>query len=132
MIGRLRLVGVGEKMTRRLAAGVLAGQAVALFFGALSAWGVSRTQEGEPATAYLLVGLGLAMLCVAVAGMQRRPYGVTLGWLLQAATLASSFVVPAMLFVALIFLALWVTALFQGHKMDELTRRHTPSDRSTA
>ncbi|WP_289232510.1 hypothetical protein [Barrientosiimonas endolithica] len=48
MIGRLRLVGVGEKMTRRLAAVVLAGQAFALFFGALSAWGMSRTQEGSP------------------------------------------------------------------------------------
>ena len=45
-----------------------------------------------------------------------------MGWVLQAATLLTAFVVPSMLVVGLIFLALWITALVQGDKMDELTR----------
>jgi len=56
--------------------------------------------------------------------MLRRPWGITLGWVLQLATLLSAFVVPMMLVVGLIFGALWVTALVQGVKMDALTRAH--------
>ncbi|HYO17145.1 MAG TPA: DUF4233 domain-containing protein, partial [Dermatophilaceae bacterium] len=53
----------------------------------------------------------------------RRPWGVTLGWVLQVATLACAFIVPLMLLVGLLFGALWLTALVQGHAMDEHTRQ---------
>ena len=41
----------------------------------------------------------------------RRPFGVTLGWLVQALTWASAVLVPAMIGVALVFTALWVLLL---------------------
>ena len=50
----------------------------------------------------------------------RRPYGITLGWLVQALTWASAVLVPAMLGVALVFTALWVLLLLQGSKIDRL------------
>jgi hypothetical protein len=57
------------------------------------------------------------------AGLLGREWGITLGWVLQIATLACAFVVPMMLFVELLFGALWLTALVQGHTMDENIRR---------
>ena len=50
----------------------------------------------------------------------RRPYGVTLGWVVQALTWASAVLVPAMIGVALVFTALWVLLLVQGGKLDRL------------
>ncbi|AKU19078.1 hypothetical protein VV02_18385 [Luteipulveratus mongoliensis] len=126
-MGRLLLYGVGEKMTRRFAAVVLAGQAFAVFFGALVAYGISRADDDGNRSTYLLLGCVLAVISLLTSGALRRPWGVTLGWLVQAATLAFAFIVPAMVIVGVIFGALWVTALFQGNKMDQLTRDYTGS-----
>jgi len=50
----------------------------------------------------------------------RRPYGITVGWLVQALTWASALVVPAMVGVALVFTALWVLLIVQGGKVDRV------------
>lgn len=121
MIGRLRLHGVGEKMTRRLVAVALVGEAFAFFFGALVAFGLNRDSHGP---VVLAVGLVLAVVCFFASGTLRKPWGITLGWILQVALVGWALVVPAMIIVAVVFVALWITALFQGHKMDELTARH--------
>ena len=129
--GALPLYGVPGKMTRRLAAVVIGTQGLAVFFGALVARGlavagVSRvggaSGDALPAGSLLLAGSLLAVLCLLDAGLLRRPWGVTVGWALQIATLASASVVPLMLLVGLLFGALWVTALVQGHAMDEHTK----------
>ncbi len=111
------------KFTWRMCATVLAGQSIAVFFGALVARGVSLAQSSGPATAYLIVGSALAVLCIVAAGLMRTPVGVTLGWLLQVATLASAVVVPLMGVVAVIFTALWVTCLVQGTRIDTAQER---------
>lgn len=124
MIGPLRIHGVGEKMFRRLVAVVLVGEAFVFFFAALVAWAFRRDEASGAATTYLVLGCLLAVLCFLTSGLLRKPWGVTLGWLLQVAALATSFVVPSMLVLAVIFLALWVLALVQGDKMDALTARY--------
>jgi hypothetical protein len=68
------------------------------------------------------MGSALAVLCILDAGLLRQPWGVTVGWVLQIATLTCALIVPLMLPVGLLFGALWVTALVQGHAMDEHTR----------
>jgi Protein of unknown function (DUF4233) len=122
---RLPLYGVAGRLTRRLAAIVIGSQGLAVFFGALvarsiaSSGGTSGTASGS-ARAYLLLGSAFALVCFLDAGLLRRPWGVTLGWLLQLATLAAGIVVRQMLIVGVVFLALWVTALVQGRKLDDL------------
>jgi hypothetical protein len=113
------LHGTTGKFTWRMLATVLAGQSLCLFFGALVARAVTAS-DGDPGrgTAYLVAGSALAVLCVLAAGTLRRPWGVTLGWVVQALTLASAVVVPMMFLVGLIFLALWVTCLVQGARVD--------------
>jgi hypothetical protein len=121
----LPLTGVPGKLTRRLAAMTLAGQAVAVFLGALVAWQLT-VADGDPdrGQTYLVGGCVLAVLCLLVSGLMRRPFGVTLGWAVQLLTLASALVLPAMLVVAVIFGGLWVLALWQGPRAEELADRH--------
>ena len=115
--------GVPEKMTRRFAAVVIAGQGLAVFFGALVARAIAAADRQSSASTFLTLGSVIAVLCLLDAGLLRRPWGITLGWVLQLATLLSALIVPMMLLVAVLFLALWVTALVQGTNMDALTKR---------
>jgi hypothetical protein len=120
-MSRLVFYGTTGKFTWRMLATVLAGQSIIIFFGALVARGVAIASS-QPATAgrYLLVGSAVAVLCVAGAGLTRKPYGVTVGWVVQLLTILSGLVVPMMFLVGLIFLALWVVSLLQGGKVDRL------------
>jgi Protein of unknown function (DUF4233) len=113
------LYGAPGKMTRRLAGTVIGAQGLAVFFGALVARGLASADGSDTSSTFLFVGSLLAVLCILDAGLLRRPWGVTLGWTLQIATLACAFVVPIMLFVGLLFGALWLTALAQGRVLDE-------------
>jgi hypothetical protein len=116
----LPLYGVTGTFTWRMGATVLAGQSVIVFFGALVARGIGAATDDRSASTYLVVGTGLAVLCVLTAGLMRRPYGVTLGWLIQGATFLCAFVVPLMLAVGVIFTLLWVVCLWQGQHIDAI------------
>ena len=112
------------KFTWRMCAAVLAAQSIAVFFGALVARGIAVADSSGAATAYLLVGSGLAVLCIVAAGAVRSAVGVALGWLIQVATSAATAVVPLMGLVGVILATLWVLCLVQGHRIDELQRAH--------
>ncbi|NHN55899.1 DUF4233 domain-containing protein [Calidifontibacter sp. DB0510] len=127
-MSRLLFYGVGERMTRRLAAVVIGSQSLAIFFGTLVAEALARARGESAHTAYLIIGLVIAGLCIVAAGCLRRPWGVTLGWALQVVTIASAVIVPMMLIVGVVFAALWVTALVQGRRMDELTQDYLRSN----
>jgi len=110
------------KMTRRLLGVVIATQGLVVFFGALVARALASARGSHTSGALLLIGSLVAVLCILDAGLLGRPWGITLGWVLQLATLACAFIVPVMLLVGLLFAALWLTALVQGRNMDEHTR----------
>ena len=117
---RIIFYGQTGKFTWRMLATVLGGESVCVVLGALVARGITAAgDDASRSTAYLVVGFGLAALCIVAAGTMRRPWGVTLGWVVQALVVLSAFIVPAMLVVGLFFLALWVTCLIQGSKIDE-------------
>jgi hypothetical protein len=110
--------GTTGKFTWRMLATVLGGEALCIALGALVARGLAATDASASPTAYLVVGIGLAALAVVAAGTLRRPWGITLGWLVQALTLLSALVVPLMLVVGIFFLTMWVTCLIQGARID--------------
>lgn len=114
--------GALGKFTWRMLATVLAGQGIAVFLGALVARGMAAS-EGDSGSAWLWVGTGLSVLCFLAAGVMRRPWGVTLGWLIQVATFAATFVVPAMLIVGFIFLVLWVGSLVGCYRVEREQER---------
>jgi hypothetical protein len=103
--------GALGKFTWRMLATVLAAQGVVVFLGALVARGIASARGDATGSTWLWVGIALAVLCLLAAGLMRRPWGVTLGWLIQLLTIASAVVVPMMLLVGLLFLVLWVGSL---------------------
>jgi hypothetical protein len=119
-VRHLRFHGPLGTFSWRMLAAVLAGESIIVFFGALVARATSSAGGDDRGGAWLVTGSALAVLCVVAAGLMRRPWGVTLGWVVQALTLLSALVVPAMFLVGLIFLGLWVLCMVQGSKIDAL------------
>jgi hypothetical protein len=99
---------------RTLCAAMLTFQALVLALAIPVATGVD---DVDGSTAGWVFG-GLAVLCLLTAGMLRSPAGYALGWGLQAATIATGALVPAMYGVGVLFLALWVSAVHWGRKAD--------------
>ena len=132
-MSRLPLYGTQGKFTYRMLAMALFGQAIILSFFALVARGLAIA-EGRPddGQRLLWVGLGLAVLAVVASGLQRRPFGITLGWLVQALTWASALLVPAMVGVAVVFTLLWVLLLLQGGKLDRTIAQHEAEEEAEA
>jgi len=132
-MSRLPLYGRQGKFTYRLLAMALFGQAIILSFFALAARGnaiaAGRPDDGQR---LLWVGLGLALLALVAAGLMRRPFGVTVGWAVQALTWASALLVPAMIGVALVFTALWVLLLVQGGRLDRIIAAREAEEAATA
>ncbi|GGO70611.1 DUF4233 domain-containing protein [Nocardioides deserti] len=66
----------------------------------------------------LAIGLGLTVVCLLLAGMLRKPWAYTAGWLVQVAAVGLGFVVPIMFVLGGIFALLWGTADFLGRKIE--------------
>lgn len=66
----------------------------------------------------LAIGLGLAVVCILLAGMLRREWAYALGWLVQVAAVALGFVVPIMFLLGGIFALLWGASIFLGRKIE--------------
>ena len=71
----------------------------------------------DTATA-LWVGLGLAVACLLLAGMLRKEWAYSLGWVIQGAAVGLGFVIPLMFVLGGIFAALWASAYFLGIKIE--------------
>ena len=66
----------------------------------------------------LTVGLGLAVLCLLVAGMLRAEWAYALGWLIQVGAIALGFVIGTMFILGAVFALLWATAYLLGRKIE--------------
>jgi hypothetical protein len=64
------------------------------------------------------IGLGLAVLCLLIAGMLRREWAYTLGWLVQLGAIGLGFVIGLMFFLGTVFALLWATADLLGRKIE--------------
>jgi ABC-type Fe3+-siderophore transport system permease subunit len=71
----------------------------------------------DTATA-LWVGLGLAVACLLLAGMLRKEWAYSLGWVIQGAAIGLGFVIPLMFVLGGIFALLWASAYFLGIKIE--------------
>lgn len=66
----------------------------------------------------LVIGLGLALACLLLAGMLRKPWAYAVGWVLQVGAVAIGFLVPLMFVLGGIFALLWGLADFLGRKIE--------------
>lgn len=66
----------------------------------------------------LTIGLGLALVCLLLAGSLRSEWAYRGGWLVQVAAVALGVVIPLMFVLGAIFALLWGTADLLGRKIE--------------
>jgi hypothetical protein len=76
------------------------------------------TVADVPVVLSFVIGLGLAVSAVVIAGLLRFEWGYYLGFALQVAALAVGFLVSAMFVIGLIFGALYATAYVLGRRIE--------------
>lgn len=103
---------------RRLGASVLGMEAVVC--GLITPVAINSGVETWVA---VTVGIGLAVLCVVVAGLLKRPFAYVAGSILQVLAIGTGFLVPMMFFLGAIFAALWITAIFVARRVEGVTSR---------
>jgi hypothetical protein len=102
-------------VTRGLCSAILAFEAVTLLMGMFVI--------GWPAGA-------MAGACVVAVGLLGRPWGYGVGHALQVATVGLGAVSLSLLFIGLVFAALWVTAYVVGLRIDLARTREVPPSRT--
>ncbi|SKB01517.1 Protein of unknown function [Agreia bicolorata] len=99
---------------RSLGSIVLGFESVVMFLAALVAFGL----KALPALPALGGGALLCVGLVAGAGLLRFRWGYAFGWVLQAAIIASAFLVPVMWIVGVLFVGLWTYCMVVGARID--------------
>jgi hypothetical protein len=96
---------------------VLVGELFVVLFAGLVARGLSDASGW----AVLWVCLAVVALCIAaMATLERGIVGFVLGSVVQVLLLASTFWIHLMAVVGAVFTALWVIALVQGKRAEEM------------
>jgi hypothetical protein len=98
------------KGKRRLTSSVLSMEFVVFWLAII----VAVVQSHVALSVALPVGGALALGCVVVAGMIKRPWAYPAGSVLQLLAIGCGFVVPVMFFVGGLFAVLWTVALRIG------------------
>ncbi|MEU8349917.1 DUF4233 domain-containing protein [Streptomyces sp. NPDC048845] len=109
---------------RTLCASTLIGEFFVIGFAALVA---VRMYDMPDGTVWTVSGVAMA-LCVLLCGALSRPGAVPVGWVLQAALIASGFLVPVMFFLGACFAALWWASVHFGGRIDEAKARFAAGD----
>jgi hypothetical protein len=105
-----RMYNEAVKGKRRLTSSVLAMEVVVFWLAII----VAIIQEHVSVAAALAVGGALAVGCIVIAGMIRRPWAYIAGGVLQVLAIACGFVVPVMFVVGGVFAVLWVISVRMG------------------
>jgi hypothetical protein len=104
-----------ERSPRRgMCAAVLCLEAITLGLTTPVMITISDVAAGTAVT----VGIGLAVVCLLLAGMLRAEWAYLAGYVVQVAAIALGFVVPVMFGLGVIFAALWAGADLLGRKIE--------------
>ena len=104
-----------ERSPRRgMCAAVLSLEAIALGLTTPVMITISDVAAGPAVT----VGLGLAAVCLLLAGMLRAEWAYLAAYVVQVAAIGLGFVVPAMFVLGVVFAALWAGADLLGRKIE--------------
>jgi hypothetical protein len=79
---------------------------------------VMITIAGVAAGTAVTIGLGLAVVCLLLAGMLRAEWAYLAGYAVQVGAIALGFVVPVMFGLGLVFAVLWAAADGRGRKIE--------------
>ena len=89
-------------------------EAVLVFFVTLTVFGL----RALPAGVAFAAGATLFLVLLIDSRLVRYPFGIWLGWLLQAVLIAAGVLVSLMYFIGAIFLAIWIYCFVTGRRLD--------------
>jgi membrane protein YdbS with pleckstrin-like domain len=104
---------------RTLCSSTLIGEFFVIGFAGLVAM---KQPDLSQVTVWTVCGIAM-LLCVLLCGAVTRPGALVVGWVLQAALIASGFVLGTMFVLGIIFAALWWASIHYGRKIDEIRAR---------
>lgn len=97
---------------------VLAFESIVVFLGGLAVFGLKALPEAIPPWWGIVAGTVLAVVMVITTRMLRSRAGIALGWALQVIVALGGFLLPALLFIALVFGGMWAYATIKGASLD--------------
>ncbi|WP_137843453.1 DUF4233 domain-containing protein [Microbacterium sp. 2FI] len=101
-----------------LASIVLAFESVVAFLGGLAVYGLQVLPEAVADWWGIVAGTVVALLMIVTARLVRYPWGIALGWVLQAIVALGAILVPGLGLVALIFGGMYAYATIKGAALD--------------
>lgn len=105
-------------LVQKLASVVLGFESIVVFLVGLTIFGLRSLPPVIPQWWGIVGGVVMALVCIAIAGMITRPWAITAGWIVQVIIALSAILVPAILFVVLIFGGMWAYATIKGARVD--------------
>lgn len=96
-------------------------EAILVFFVIMVSFGLRVLPAG------VVFGGGAALIVILLVDgrLVRHPYGVWVGWMLQAALIALGTLLPLMYFIGAVFLAIWIYCFVIGRRLDRRNAVHT-------
>lgn len=104
---------------------VLGFESVIVFLAGLVMYGLGALPESIPPWWGIVAGAVLGLLMIVTAGLLRHRWAFWVGWALQAVLGLGALLVPAILFVFLIFGGLWAYATIKGAQLDAHSARRS-------
>ena len=98
---------------------VLGLESLGALFATTFVIGMANAGAVEASTGVIWgLGLWLVVMLGYAAGQQKKAWGEWLGWALQVPLLLGFFIDPAITIIGVMFLALWITGLRLGGRID--------------
>ncbi|WP_460795088.1 DUF4233 domain-containing protein [Microbacterium sp. GXF0217] len=118
-------------LVQKLAPIVLGFEAIVVFLGGLTIFGLRVLPDGVADWWAIVGGAVVALACIAIAGLITKPWAISAGWVVQVIVALSAFLVPAMLMVVLVFGGMWTYATIMGARVDARRPTQPETDSST-
>ena len=106
--------------TRSLGSIVLGFQIIVVGLGTLAAFGLKVV---EPVVAFVGGGIIIVGMIISILLLKNR-VGIVLGWIMQVLVALTTFLVPLMGIVSLMFGGMWGYAMVKGQQLDKSNAEH--------
>ena len=107
-----------RSVTESLLSIVLVLEAFVLFFASLTVFGLKALEPAFPAWVALPAGGVAIIVLLATTAVLRYPWGVAIGWVLQAGLIALGILTPFMYVVGGGFALLWIYCFTRGRRIE--------------
>ncbi len=98
---------------------VLLCEAFTMFFATLLGYGLVRGELIDATMTQILVGgLALTVLMGWASGVQKRSWGIWVGWAMQLPLLAAGVVDTAITIMGVVYLVVWIAGVRLGGRID--------------